>query len=168
MSAARLRRIEENMLKLERQNLRYRTVGSLLAVLAVTLVIMGQSNASKSGTIIEAEKFVLRDKNGVVRGALTVQTADGTAALALADKTGKAVIELGAKNNGATGLIFADSSGRTRVALGVKGGNSPDFGLADANGVLRIATGIDAAGNPTLVLYDEEQKPIWKPIWRNP
>ena len=166
MVLARLEQLEQNIVELKRQNRRYRFVTSLVAVLAVTFVIMGQSSANKPAKIIEAEKFILRDKDGVVRGVL--QSENGMAGFSLADQTGKAVIELGAKDNGATGLVFADGSGTTRVALRVKDGNSPDFGLLDANGTLRVALGIDPAGNPALVMYDEKQNPIWKPVWRRP
>lgn len=166
MFLTRLEQLEQSVAELKRQNRRYRLVSSFVAVLAVTLVIMGQSSANKPAKIIEAEKFVLRDKDGVVRGLL--QSEKRMAAFVLADETGKAVIELGAKDNGATGLVFADGSGTTRVALGVKDGNSPDFGLLDAHGTLRVAMGIDPAGNPALVMYDEKQNPIWKPIWRRP
>ena len=166
MFLARLEQLEQNVAELKRQNRRYRLVTSLVAVLAVTFMIMGQSSANKPTKIIEAEKFILRDKNGVVRAVL--QSEKGMAGFSLADETGKAVIELGAKDNGATGLVFADAAGTTRVVLRVKDGNSPDLGLLDAHGTLRVAMGIDPAGNPAFVMYDEKQNPIWKPIWRRP
>ena len=168
MSFMQLKRLEQSVAKLERQNRWYRLIASLIAVCAISLLIMGQSSATKSAKIIEAEKFVLRDQSGVVRAVLKVESNDGIAALALADKTGKAVTELVARGNGETGLRLADASGTTRVALRVKGGNSPDLALADADGALRLAMGIDPAGNPALVLYDENERPIWKPIWRTP
>lgn len=56
--------------RLENQNRRFRRVGATLVVVLIAVVLSGQSPSSKGKTkrVIEAEEFILRDKNGMKRG----------------------------------------------------------------------------------------------------
>lgn len=120
--------IIERLEKLERQNLRMKQVGIVALVLAAAVVLMGQAPANR---IVEAERFVLKDKGGNVRGSLAI-FADGP------------------------GLELYDANQKLRVALGVLG-DMPNLTLKDGKEVGRVMLGIVPTG-PGLVLADDRGK----------
>ncbi|HYB71597.1 MAG TPA: hypothetical protein VEH80_13040, partial [Candidatus Bathyarchaeia archaeon] len=72
--------------RLERENRRLKLLGLLAAVGLASLTVMGQTAPTQVANAVEAERFVLRDAGGHVRGTLGLRP-DGAAALTLADDT---------------------------------------------------------------------------------
>ena len=75
--------------KMERQNRRLKLAGLVLLVLAAAGLLMGQALPKR---IIEAEKFLVKDRQGKVRAKLEVGEHD-TPSLFLYDKEGKILIQ---------------------------------------------------------------------------
>jgi hypothetical protein len=68
---------------------------------------------------VEAEKVLLRDRQGTVRAWLGL-LADGSPGLMLVDREGQGGIALSAAADGAAALGFYDPAGRARVRLAVE------------------------------------------------
>lgn len=106
--APSLDEIQKRLLRLERQNRRLKQTGAAALIAATSLLLMGQ--ASRLNTV-EASQFILKDKSGKVRAALSIDERSG--------------------NSGPVQLVFYDGEGRQRVKL--------DSGTAFFGGALHLA-----------------------------
>src|ERR1700741_403299 len=99
--------IEARVARLEREARRWRRIagGAVLGLVAVAL--MGQ--AKPGIRIVEAERLVLRDSNGLVRA------------------------ELGVDGDQSVALRFKDDTSMPRLTVGVENGSSPNV-LDDKGG----------------------------------
>jgi len=161
--------------RLERGNRRMKRIGAVVLVGVATVFLMGQAKPSKVAKVIEAEKFILRDKNGIVRASLTIGE-NGVTALGFTDEEGKTRIVLGVwlgkpglvlqdkqeqKRVELTGpdygIYLFDQNGRNRTVLGMKEGTkgSPGLWLNDKDGKNRAALTLKEDGSPTFGLYDK-------------
>ena len=111
----------------ERENRRLRRlwVSSLISIavllgLATALVIVSARHGLPGtvADVIESHQFLLRDSDGMVRGAWGT-LPDGTMRLSLQAPGSKAGVTLTALKSGASGLTFSDSSGRSRGVFGI-------------------------------------------------
>lgn len=64
-----LEAIRERVAKLERENRRTKQAGTVVLILAASLLLMGQAPATRT---VEANEFVLKDSSGTVRGRFVV------------------------------------------------------------------------------------------------
>ena len=124
--------------RLERENWRFKWVGSMVLVTIAAFLVMGQAKSSNVPEVIEAEKFVLRDKSGKVFAALQTE----------------------AKNEPALNLY--DKNGKVRVTLGIMeiGNPMPHLFLYDANEKFRVKLAVldDAA---IMYLHDKDGRVLW-------
>jgi len=124
--------------RLERENRRFKWVGSMVLVTIAAFLVMGQAKSSNVPKVIEAEKFVLRDKSGKVFAALQTE----------------------AKNEPALNLY--DKNGKVRVTLGIMeiGNPMPHRFLYDANEKFRVKLAVldDAA---IMYLHDKDGRVLW-------
>lgn len=174
-------RIGENAAKrldrLERENWRLKRIfaGGLLVVAAA--VLMGQMVPSKVPSVVEAQKFLLKDLSGKVRGAFGT-TDTGEVTFAIFDRSQKAIIEIGLHEDGPPYLYFSNSAGQRRFVLTVHKGvtglgfvdqnlnvrasllysetdNAPRLSLSDKDGKERALFELGRDGDPRLDLYDQ-------------
>jgi hypothetical protein len=169
---------------LERDNRRLRRYGALLVVgmamllgLAVVLVYTRRSVTPE----IAAQRFVLRDAGGNIRGAWGV-AEDSSLRLVFQDQAGRPRIKVSLLNDGSAGisladsggnpravfaletteggsLVFADGTGRTRTVLGVSADGSANVVFADRNGATRAGLGVDTRGLGTFTLDEPGGRP---------
>jgi hypothetical protein len=151
---AQLKTIAERLEELEKQNRRMKRAGLFALAAASALLLMGQT--APQFRTVEAERFVLRDSKGKVRGALGMRENGPRLELYDAEgdeKEARAVLAVvehspslwlsGPKGNfvqvisnlEASALLVSDSDGKTRVQLGMgKGWPGPGIGFYDPNG----------------------------------
>ena len=118
--------LQERLVRLERQNRRFKQMGAVALAIAAVVILMGQAPAKKS---IEANEFVLRDNEGNIRARLSVATLPSgdektsTAQLVLFDKQGAQRMKLDSGFSGSLGglygatLTLADGNGKDRVYI---------------------------------------------------
>ena len=103
-----LQAVVERLGKVEKQNRRLKSVGIAVLVLVSAVLVIGQT-VPKERILLEAEAFILRDKNGNVRGGL-LATGDGEASLSFADKNGNVRASLTVYEDGSPELYFRDKN----------------------------------------------------------
>jgi hypothetical protein len=113
---------------------------------------------------VEAERFVLRDPLGQVRGTWT--ESEGTVSFQLIDREGEVVrLFLGSSPRDG-GLGMADENGATRIRLGYSEEGS-EIGILDSSGVARAVIGLGRDDDGTVSSYvrllDEEGDVSWSP-----
>jgi hypothetical protein len=113
----RLDRLEQENRRTNRQCRRWRRVATVSLLGAVVLTI-GGANLADVSKVIEAERFVLRDRSGAKRIQLSVD-ADGTARQDFCDKDGKTLMKLFVKPDGTPQQDFNDQGGRHLISLAV-------------------------------------------------
>jgi len=151
----RLEALETANRKLRRQGMSVLVITSVLLGLAAALVI----TASRHGmpgfvpSVVEAREFLLRDKDGRVRGAWG-QDEDGAIRLVLQDHQSKRSIKLNLLEDGTAGLTFADSSGSARLIMAMLPDETANLVFADRRGITRTVLGLNGNGGSTLVFAD--------------
>jgi hypothetical protein len=129
-----LSELKRRLDRLERGLWRWKRA-TLVACLGLTAVLlMGQTRPTPVPKLVEAEKFLLRDANGMPRAMLATQPS------------------------GATALVLSDKSGTLRASLNVTPSGSPSLDLYDRKGKSRIVFGVQEDSRPLLVFYDENEK----------
>lgn len=158
------------MENLEHENRRLKRIVALAAVTGASLLLMGQAKSSRT---VEAEKFVLRDANGNVRGELSVESL-GEPRLTLRDARGFPVVSVAGGDepfltmmrpgtneqvtlsNNRTGYGLALYGKEIQVGLAVTNG-VPALSLFDAHGKERATVDL-MSDEPRLSLQDANNK----------
>jgi hypothetical protein len=124
--------------------------------------------------VIEANGFVVRDRDGAVRGQLVVEDdgrvrfslhdltetrrvsvsvlSGGSPGLALTDREGQNRLAMGVANDGSSTLVFADRAGNPRAVLGLSSDESAGLSIVDGGGVRRVELGVDSNGMATVLV----------------
>ncbi len=143
--------------KVERENRRLKQAGVVALGVIAAVLLMGQ--ATQDSRIVEAEKFVLKDENGITRGRFGV-APDGRMTLGLLDEAGKtARLALALTRGGLPTLVLRDGAGRA-IALGLQDG-FPILQLADRDAETRASLYVSRKGTAGLEFYDKSGKVIW-------
>ena len=111
--------LEQRIHTLERQNRQFKMLGATALILGLLVVIMGQAAAQTSPgnkRVIEAEAFVIKDKEGKPRGAFRVRP-DGTAGLYLLDQEGSPRVMWRVFPSGDPALHMLTAKGRPIAVL---------------------------------------------------
>jgi hypothetical protein len=144
----------------EGRRLRRLWLASLISIavllgLATALVIVSARHGLPGtvADVIESRQFLLRDADGMVRGAWGT-LPDGTMRLSLQAPGSKAGVTLTALKGGASGLTFSDSSGRSRGVFGILPDETLSLTFGDRTGMIRTALGLNPEGSATLVFAD--------------
>ena len=179
--------LQGRLLKLEKQNRRFKQLGVAVLTVPAILLLMGQAASKKT---IEANEFILRDDSGNVRARLEVDKGvaqlllfdpDGSEKMGIDSGTvgGKDLITLSGASvmlhhNAEFGLLVPDTllmgsaaEQTSRMELGRGGlrvtdvqGFSASFGVTD---LVTPRTGeTHKTSAASLVLFDNEKKVIWK------
>lgn len=149
--------------RLERDNARLRRMGAW--ILVVTAVLLGVAGAivvvaARRGMpglvpeVVEAREFVLRDREGHVRGAWGSDD-EGAIRLVLQDHRNGTSIRLNLLDDGSTGLTFSDSTGNQRVVLAALPDETSSLVFADRLGLTRSVLSLGPTGAATLVFADK-------------
>jgi hypothetical protein len=149
--------LEHQQAELLRANGRLRMLTIVLIMLTGAVVVMGQAAPIRS---YEAQQFVLRGKDGTVRGSLGV-TDNGAVGINFNDSKGQTRIDLDVAANGSPGLDLYDADGRLRATLALGPEGVPGLGLYDPSGKLRSSLNIPAANTPGLAFYRPDGAPAW-------
>jgi hypothetical protein len=153
-----IRRLEA----LEGENSRLRRQGIITLVITAVLVGLAASiivTAARHGmpglvpAVVEAREFVLRDRDGQVRGAWG-QDDQGAIRLVLQDHLNKTSIKLNLLEDGSSGLTFSDSTGNSRLIMAVLPDETANLVFADRSGIARTVLGLSAKGGSTLLFAD--------------
>jgi hypothetical protein len=128
---------------------------ALLLGLATALVVVA-SRHGLPGTVadvVEAHQFLLRDRNGAIRGSWATAD-DGSMRLLLQTPGSKAGLSLSVLGGGASGITVRDSAGRSRAVLGLLPDQTVSLLFADENGTTRTVLSLVRGGSSTLVFAD--------------
>jgi hypothetical protein len=122
---------------LERRHVRLQRGTAAVALLTLSLLVMGQTRSK--GRVVEGEAFALKDAKGVPRGGLRV-TESGAAELTLFSGRGQAAVIITADPNGKhiVGLVNEKAIPQATLSLDLAGG-MPFVSLADSSGKARAA-----------------------------
>lgn len=147
---------------LEGENRRLRRQGTVMLVITAVLLGLAASivvTAARHGmpgmvpSVVEAREYVLRDKDGNVRGAWG-QDDQGAIRLVLQDHRNKTSIKLNLLDDGSSGLTFSDSTGNSRLIMAVLPDETANLVFADRAGIARTVLGLSAKGGSTLLFAD--------------
>jgi hypothetical protein len=107
--------LQDRLLKLEKQNRRFKQLAVAVPIVPGLLLVMGQGSSRK---IVEANEFVLRDNSGNMRARLSVDDVKfSTVQLVLFDKEGVQRIKLDSSDVTGGTLTLASSHGKDQVFL---------------------------------------------------
>ena len=126
---------------LERENRRVKRIALVAAALTlVSLLHLAVPVGTAQVRTIEAERFVLRDRSGVVRAQLSISPPSGAAELSFNDEEGRALISMPGAG-GFASIVLSGANGSQRAVFssgrdhfGVDHGAS--LTLSDTNGNL--------------------------------
>lgn len=157
LMAERLDHLEHLCNRLARQNRRWKLVGITALMGAVLFLVAGANQNDETPKVVEAQKFVLRDKEGKQRAVLEV-SSKGAASLHLSDKDETPRIAFIVAEDGSPIATLQDEQGQSRVSFA----SSKIFGgsvvnLMDPDGKVRLGLAVrDRGGVPTLDLRDKD------------
>jgi hypothetical protein len=118
--------------------------------------------------------LILFDKGGKFRAVLSLATGEDSPVLSLGDGEGNHRATLALRVNGEPYLALLDKGGKVRISLTVDKEKGPRIALLDSNEQTRAALGsvdltkvtgtgaIETQQPVSLVLFDKDEKPIWK------
>lgn len=161
-SAAAARALLHRVESLEHANRRLRRQGIMLLVVTAVLLGLGAAlvvTAARHGMpgfvpdVVEAREFLLRDREGRVRGAWGSDD-QGAIRLVLQDHQSSSSIKLNLLEDGSSGLTFSDSGGTARMVLAVLPDRTVNVVFGDERGVARTVLGINPDGGSTLLFAD--------------
>jgi len=155
MNQPTLTDLTQRLQRVEQEHRRLKRAGAVIMGMIAAVVLMGQTMPSKVATVVEAEQFVLRDRNGKARAWLNV--SDGSVNFALADKNETTRNLMYVRDDGTHGLILATRDGKTRVELKVGTNGVPTLSLIDNDG-RRIGMFVLSDGIPALGLVDRSRR----------
>lgn len=104
---------------------------------------------------VVAERFLLRDRDGVVRAALGVND-QGEVALALFDGRGEARADIGVTQDGLPRVELFGSHGHTRALMNVDENDTPSLALYDRAKARIVATLVEDC--PMIALCDRDSR----------
>jgi hypothetical protein len=175
------RRVNE----LEFENARLRRLTRLLAagvfialVLSIGTTVLVQTAPNRVASMVQAQKFVMRDAAGNVRAVLgptaeggsrlsmqdlsgsdrlrMTLLADGSPGLSFADGEGRSRVVLAFLPDETANLVFADGTGRTRAVFGLMPDESTTLVFTNRRGETRVGVGVDAAGVGGLSVFEQD------------
>jgi hypothetical protein len=148
----------------ERESRRARRMGAF--VLITSAILLGVMSAvvilaARRGfggpipQVAEAQRFVIRDARGQIRGVWGV-TKDGGAQIVLSDSLGRERLRLQVLRDGSSGVALVDSANRSRIVLAALPDQTATLVLADPAGRTRTVLGLNPNGASTVVFADRQ------------
>jgi hypothetical protein len=139
--------LAERVESLERENRRWRwAVG--FALLA-SLVIMAGGAYRADEKVVEAERFIVRDKDGKVRLWMGMNPS-GTPSLTLFDKDQKSRLMMILAPDGKPEIVLRDESGRGGVGIGSTRDGAMVLSISDKDGRAYVSLSLAPDGKSAL------------------
>ena len=157
-------RLRQRMVLLERQSERLNArdrvfgVGLLVALVLSAIAIFNPQLLTANGGEVElravsAERFLLRDPDGVIRGRWGVDE-EGNSRFTVLDRQGRTRLSLSVLSGGSPGMSFSNANGQTRAALALLPDESTSLVFADAAGIPRTILGLSRADAAHILFAD--------------
>lgn len=143
----KVRSQEATILRLHRHCRVWRLGGSL-SLIVCALVLFAGAHQNDTKATIEAQQFVLRDRDGKPRITLGVTADNNSPSLNLFDEDGKQRIRLIATHAGGPGLTFYDTNDSRRLGMGLGPGGNPGLHFEDEDRTTRLGMGLGPNGAP--------------------
>lgn len=135
---------------------------TVILLLLLTLVLHMAFNiaqsAQKANNVIEAEKFVLRDRKGLPVAALALDNKDDQPALAFFDNEGKPSLLLGINSEGRPSILLRGRKDRLSVQIAELNEGSFSIWLSEREGDAKAALTLTGEGMALLQLQAREGK----------
>jgi len=154
-----LKGLSERLAQNERSSRRWKWVATGLVVCVVTLLGTVQFHSSKNAKVVEAEKFIIRDSAGTIRGELST-ARDDSPKLWLYDKGGTRRAELSLLPDGTPGLRLLDEHEVIRATVSIFE-HRPSLTLRDNEDRERVKLVVLPDGEPYLQLRDKTGNVVW-------
>ncbi len=143
--------------RLERENRWLKRIGALMVVGIAAVALMGQATPIKVAKVIEAEEFIIRDKNKQMRvsisslGIQVLNAEEVTSVFSDGITLGTRKLQLIVLSNTSTGpsISLRDRQGNTRALLG-----RASLGLTRTGAEIRLA-------ESSLTLFNKKGELIW-------
>lgn len=103
--------------------------------------------------VVEAREFLLRDREGRVRGAWG-QDDQGAIRFVLQDHRTQMSVKLNLLDDGSSGLTLSDSVGQPRILVALLPDETVNLVFADGRGITRTVLGLAKNGASTLIFAD--------------
>jgi len=151
----RLEILEREHRRLQRSaNLAFMAMAVLLGLVVALVWVTGRHGMPGSvASEVAARQFVLRDAQGVLRGAWGLGE-DGAVRLVLQDPAGRPRVKVSVLGDGTSGLSFSDSGGHARAVFALLPDQTGSMAFADESGKTRSVLGISADGSSNIVFAD--------------
>jgi hypothetical protein len=185
MNEPALALLTQRLNRLEREARWWRRIGVGLLLAALAITTMAQAPLPWGPKIVQAERFVLVDGNGDVRGEMGMDGGGMARLVMRAPGSGGAYVLL---NPGGLALhdakdphLWINSSGlsvlsgktKASIRMRLNDRSEPTLAFADENGIVRAQLGnttlqdeklgtIERSSASSLVLFDRGGKVIWK------
>lgn len=104
---------------------------------------------------IEAERFILRDNNGISRMEIGVKP-EGTAQWSMKDGSGRDRTDLEVSADGMSRLTFRDNQGKGRIILNMDEKGRANMVFCGQGATLRMAFGVLSNGHAFFELFDKD------------
>jgi len=157
---------EQRIEGLERQNRRFRQMGTAVMVTALVALVVsvgllatgraGAQSTPKPGVLTGSE-FRLVDTSGITRAKLMME--NGNPILRFLSEQGKPRAAIGLQAFGPI-LAFLRDNGRPGASLGVTR-NVSSMAFGDTTSNVRIMLVVDSTGAPTIALRDTTGHTVW-------
>ena len=148
-------------LEIENGRLRRLTLGTLVVVAlllgvsaAIVVVAARHGMPGFVPAVVESREFVLRDREGRVRGAWG-EDDQGAIRLVLQDHASATSIKINLLEDRSAGLTIVDSAGNARVVLAMLPDEVANLVFADRRGLTRAVLNLSPSGASTLLFADE-------------
>ena len=140
--------------RVERQNLTLKKLWGGTMLLIVALTIMGQSALTNIPKVIDAERFTVRDANGMPRASWGIGST-GALIMGINDRDGKTRMTLGVEPDGSPSLDLRGKDGRRRFILFVKDDDRPELALFDEHEKRRVGLVVDSKSASAGILLSD-------------
>ena len=127
--------------------------GGLIGGAIATQFVSGVAMAERHPRKVQAEQFVMVDRDGTQRATLQVN-ARGTAALAIYDPQGRDRAELSVDNNGGASIGLFGQNGSHRVLIGDAPSGRVGIAIFGTKGKQLINLSTTPDNQTSLTLYD--------------
>lgn len=158
-SLLELPRLSERLARQEQALRRWKRIELIVLLLVGSGLLINQAQSSQVANVVEANKMVIRDTSGMVRGELSTD-GDGSPKLWLYDQRGIRRAEFSLLSDGTPGVRLLDQQERIRVDVGLPEGQ-PSISLRDTDGKDRAKLVVLRDGEPFLQLRDKSGNAIW-------
>lgn len=158
-SLLEVQRLSERLARHEQALRRWTRIVLIVLLLVGSGLVIHQAQSGQSVNVVEANKVVIRDTSGMVRGELSTD-GDGAPKLWLYDQRGSRRAEFSLLSDGTPGVRLLDQQERILVDVGLPEGQ-PSVSLRDTDGKDRAKLVVLRDGEPFLQLRDKRGNAIW-------